>query len=59
MELVELTPLVDPTYATPSFANRCVRVSLTGIAMREEGNTDVPLPPIPTPSTTAKAERRR
>jgi agmatinase len=40
MELVELNPLVDPTYVTPLIANRCVREILTGIAMRRAGITE-------------------
>ena len=40
MELVELNPLVDPTYVTPLVANRCVREILTGIAMRRKGITE-------------------
>jgi agmatinase len=39
MELVELNPLVDPTYVTPLVANRCAREILTGIAMRKKGIT--------------------
>lgn len=40
MELVELNPLVDPTYVTPLVANRSVREMLTGVAMRNKGITD-------------------
>ena len=40
MELVELNPLVDPTYVTPLVANRCVREILTGVAMRKKGITE-------------------
>ena len=40
IELVELNPLVDPTYVTPLVANRCVREILTGMAMRKKGITD-------------------
>ena len=40
MELVELNPLVDPTYVTPLVANRCVREILTGVAMRRRGITE-------------------
>jgi len=40
MELVELNPLVDPTYVTPLVANRCVREMLTGVAMRKKGLTE-------------------
>ena len=40
MELVELNPLVDPTYVTPLVANRCAREMLTGVAMRKKGLTE-------------------
>ncbi len=40
IELVEVNPLVDPTYVTPLVANRCARELLTGIAMRRRGLTD-------------------
>ncbi len=40
VELVELNPLVDPTYVTPLVANRCAREILTGIAMRKKGITE-------------------
>lgn len=40
MELVELNPLVDPTYVTSLVANRCVREMITGVAMRKKGITD-------------------
>ena len=40
MELVEVNPLVDPTYVTPLVANRCAREMLTGIAMRKKGITE-------------------
>ena len=39
VEMVELNPLVDPTYVTPLVANRCVREILTGVAMRKIGKT--------------------
>ena len=39
VEMVELNPLVDPTYVTPLVANRCVREILTGVAMRKTGRT--------------------
>jgi agmatinase len=38
--LVELNPLVDPTYVTPLVANRCAREILTGVAMRKKGITE-------------------
>ena len=40
VELVELNPLVDPTYVTPLVANRCVREILTGVAMHKKGITE-------------------
>ena len=40
VELVELNPLVDPTYVTPLVANRCAREILTGVAMRKKGITE-------------------
>ncbi len=49
MELVELNPLVDPTYVTPLVANRAVREILTGIAMRKGGITE---PHYLSPETT-------
>ncbi len=39
-ELVELNPLVDPTYVSAMVANRVVRECLTGLAMRKVGLTD-------------------
>jgi agmatinase len=38
-ELVELNPLVDPTYVSAMNANRIVREALTGMAMRKLGLT--------------------
>ena len=38
-ELVELNPLVDPTYVSAMNANRVVRECLTGMAMRKKGLT--------------------
>lgn len=38
-ELVELNPLVDPTYVSAMNANRVVRECLTGMAMRKIGLT--------------------
>jgi agmatinase len=40
VELVELNPLVDPTYVTPLVANRCAREILAGIAVRKKGITE-------------------
>ena len=39
-ELVELNPLVDPTYVSALNANRLVREALTGMAMRKMGLTE-------------------
>ena len=38
-ELVELNPLVDPTYVWALNANRLVREALTGMAIRKMGLT--------------------
>lgn len=38
-ELVELNPLIDPTYVSAMNANRLVRECLTGVAMRKKGLT--------------------
>lgn len=40
MEIVELNPLVDPTYVTPLVANRIAREMITGVAMRKQGLTE-------------------
>jgi agmatinase len=39
-ELVEINPLVDPTYRTRLMGVRILRELLTGIAMRRKGITD-------------------
>ena len=39
-ELVEVNPLVDPTYVTPLVANRAMREILTGMAMQKVGLTE-------------------
>jgi len=39
-ELVELAPMVDPTYVSAMNANRLIRECLTGIAMRKKGLTE-------------------
>ena len=39
-ELVEVNPLVDPTYTTTQNADRVLRECLTGIAMRKRGLTE-------------------
>lgn len=39
-ELVELAPMLDPTYVSALNANRLVRECLTGVAMRKLGLTD-------------------
>lgn len=38
-ELVELAPMIDPTYVSALNANRLIRECLTGIAMRKKGLT--------------------
>lgn len=40
IDLVEVNPLVDPTYRTKLVAVRILRELLTGIAMRKKGMTD-------------------
>jgi agmatinase len=39
-ELVELSPMLDPTYVSALNANRIIRECLTGIAMRKQGITE-------------------
>ena len=39
-ELVELAPMLDPTYVSAMNANRILRECMTGIAMRKKGLTD-------------------
>jgi agmatinase len=39
-ELVELAPMLDPTYVSALNANRLIRECMTGIAMRKKGLTD-------------------
>ncbi len=39
-ELVELAPMLDPTYVSALHANRILRECMTGIAMRKKGLTD-------------------
>ena len=39
-ELVELSPMLDPTYVSALNANRLIRECMTGIAMRKKGLTD-------------------
>ena len=39
-EIVELAPLMDPTYVSALNANRTIRECLTGIAMRKQGLTE-------------------
>ena len=56
MELVELNPLVDPTYVTPLVANRCAREMITGVAMRKKGITD---PHYLAPETVNHGQRAR
>jgi len=40
IELVEVNPIVDPTYRSAQIANRMLREILTGMALRETGVTD-------------------
>ena len=40
IELVELNPIMDPTYRSRLVATRALRELLTGIAMRRKGITD-------------------
>jgi len=40
VELVEVNPLLDPTYRTAQIANRILREILTGMAMKEKGITN-------------------
>ena len=39
-ELVELSPIIDPTYVSALTANRLIKECMTGIAMRKLGLTD-------------------
>ena len=39
-ELVELAPMIDPTYVSALNANRLIKECMTGIAMRKKGLTD-------------------
>ncbi len=39
-ELVELAPMLDPTYVSALNANRIIKEALTGMAMRKKGLTD-------------------
>ena len=39
-ELVELSPMLDPTYVSALNANRLIKECLTGIAMRKMGLTE-------------------
>ena len=39
-ELVELAPMLDPTYVSALNANRLIKECMTGIAMRKKGLTD-------------------
>jgi len=40
IELVEVNPIIDPTYRSAQIANRILREILTGMALRETGVTD-------------------
>lgn len=39
-ELVELSPMLDPTYVSAMNANRLLKECMTGIAMRKKGQTE-------------------
>jgi len=39
-ELVELAPMLDPTYVSALNANRLIKECMTGIAMRKKGLTE-------------------
>ena len=39
-ELVELSPMIDPTYVSALNANRLLRECMTGVAMRKKGLTE-------------------
>ena len=39
-ELVELAPMLDPTYVSAMNANRITKECMTGVAMRKMGLTD-------------------
>ena len=39
-ELVELAPMIDPTYVSALNANRLIRECMTGLAMRKKGLTE-------------------
>ena len=39
-ELVELAPMLDPTYVSAMNANRILKECMTGIAMRKKSLTD-------------------
>ena len=39
-ELVELAPLMDPTYVSAMNANRLIKECMTGVAMRKQGITE-------------------
>jgi len=39
-ELVELSPIIDPTYVSALTANRLIKECMTGIAMRKKGLTE-------------------
>jgi len=39
-ELVELAPMLDPTYVSALNADRLIRECMTSVAMRKQGLTD-------------------
>ena len=52
-ELVELAPMLDPTYVSALNANRLIRECMTGVAMRKQGLTD---PHYLSPLTTSHGQ---
>lgn len=40
MDMVEVAPLLDPSYTTTLVANRILKECLTGIALRRRGITE-------------------
>lgn len=52
-ELVELAPMIDPTYVAALNANRLIKECMTGIAMRKNGLTE---PHYPSPLTKSHGQ---
>jgi len=53
-ELVELSPMLDPTYVSALNANRLIKECMTGIAMRKQGLTE---PHYLSPLTTSHGQK--